>query len=123
ECQSCHRPDGIAPFSLERYSDAANAARSIVPAVQNRTMPPSVIDASGSCNRFTGSRWLSDQEIDLFGRWVKGGMLEGTAPKAPGPVSSAALHLESPSAVLDMGLEYQPRQNLIDDYRCFIVDP
>src|SRR5262249_14308591 len=109
ECASCHRKDGIAPFALDRYADAASAARSIVPAVKNRTMPPSVIDASGACNRFTGARWLSDKEIDLFDRWVTGGMREGAAPSADPMLASGVAHLESPSATLDIGTAYEPR--------------
>jgi len=39
-CQTCHRPDSIAPMSLLTYSDARPWARSIAAKVTNREMPP-----------------------------------------------------------------------------------
>jgi mono/diheme cytochrome c family protein len=39
-CQTCHRPDSIAPMSLITYADARPWARSIKAKVSQREMPP-----------------------------------------------------------------------------------
>ena len=39
-CQSCHRPNDIAPFSLLNYDDAATWAEDIKRVVSEKIMPP-----------------------------------------------------------------------------------
>src|SRR5687767_14505655 len=39
-CVSCHRPEGVAPFSLLTYEDAKSHAAAIVAATRDRVMPP-----------------------------------------------------------------------------------
>src|SRR5439155_21786279 len=39
-CASCHRPAGVAPFSLLTYQDAKSHAAQIVAATRDRVMPP-----------------------------------------------------------------------------------
>src|SRR5687768_16328202 len=60
-CTKCHNPNGIAPFSLLTYSDAANEASDIKNAVTNRTMPPWPPDTA--YRHFMHERILSPQEI------------------------------------------------------------
>src|SRR5687767_3562849 len=40
KCQSCHRPGGMAPFSLLTYEDVKRRAASVADQVKTRTMPP-----------------------------------------------------------------------------------
>ena len=40
KCESCHRPDSIAPMSLVTYEQSRPWARSIRDRVQTRQMPP-----------------------------------------------------------------------------------
>ena len=40
QCVSCHRPGGVAPFSLIAYQDAAKRAKLIAAVTSKRAMPP-----------------------------------------------------------------------------------
>src|SRR5213596_1708887 len=40
KCAGCHRPDGVAPFSVLTYGDAAPHAADMARAVAARLMPP-----------------------------------------------------------------------------------
>ena len=53
-CISCHRPGGIAPFSLLTYNDAFNNRFSISNAVSTKHMPPWPPD--DNYVHFTGAR-------------------------------------------------------------------
>ncbi len=89
-CQSCHRPDGHAPFSLMTFAEAKPFARAIKNAVATRRMPQGrSIRVDTDCwdeDRFEGPRRLTDAEIDIFVRWVDGGAPEGNASDLPPPL-------------------------------------
>src|SRR3954451_7207172 len=63
-CQSCHHPDDIAPFSLMTYGDAVLHADAIKYMTQTRQMP-SWKGAAG-CGDFVGMRALSHSDIDTI---------------------------------------------------------
>src|ERR1041385_2869911 len=44
KCQSCHRPDGAAPFALTSYDQVKSKAKTIRQAVESRRMPPWLAD-------------------------------------------------------------------------------
>jgi len=122
ECVGCHREGGVAPFSLETYEVAAEAAPFIPAHVEMRHMPPMPVDGSGACNTYSNARWLTDEEIALFGDWAYYGAPLGDpslAPSLPEPPPT----LDSPDLTLDPGVEYTPNDALSDDYRCFLIDP
>ena len=48
KCESCHRPDSIAPMSLVTYERGAPWARSIRDRVASRNMPPWHIDKTSA---------------------------------------------------------------------------
>src|SRR3979409_296449 len=50
-CQSCHRPNNIAPMSLLTYEEARPWARSIRSRVSEREMPPWYIDRNAAVKR------------------------------------------------------------------------
>lgn len=120
-CVSCHKPGGIAPFSLLTLADAKAVGSLIAPAVSSRRMPPWSADNSGSCHTYTDARWLSDRDIEVLVSWATGAQAAGDPANAP------ALPTDEPGlgrvdATLDMGVEYTPDRQLSDDYRCFVVD-
>jgi len=63
KCESCHRPDSIAPMSLVTYKDARPWARSIAQRVKGRQMPPWHIDKTVGIQHFKNDRSLSDAQI------------------------------------------------------------
>jgi len=64
-CVSCHRPEGIAPFSLLTYDEAKSHAAAIVEATQERVMPP--WKPEPGYGNFDHDRRLSDEQIARIG--------------------------------------------------------
>ena len=86
KCESCHRPDSMAPMSLMTYQDARPWARSIKARVTAHQMPPWHIDKNIGIQEFKNDRSLSDQQIDTIVRWVDAGAPQGDPKEMPPPV-------------------------------------
>lgn len=120
-CTGCHAPDGIAPFSLDGYGNAARYADQTRAAVQAGTMPPWLASDAGLPLRY--SHRMRPQDRDLLLRWIDKGMAEGD-PQAP-----ARSDIPPPETVApprpDLRLQaedsYVPNAKVPDDYRCFVV--
>src|SRR5437763_10501319 len=98
-CQTCHRPGEVAPFSLTAYKDAHARRDDIVEAVESRYMPP--WKAMPGHGEFTGERRLSDEEIRVLARWVAEGAPEGEPRDLPAPRTfPTGGRLGTPGAVL-----------------------
>ena len=89
KCESCHRPDSIAPMSLVSYEEARPWARSIKNRVSSRQMPPWHIDKTIGIQHFENDRSLSDAQVDTIVRWVDGGAPKGDLKDMPPPVKWA----------------------------------
>src|SRR5688572_15116686 len=83
-CASCHRPGGVAPFSLLTYAEAAEQAEAIAAETLSGHMPP-WLPAPGE--PIVGERRLRPDQVDAIQRWVKGGAVEGAATGRPTPPS------------------------------------
>ena len=81
-CQDCHRPGQVAPFSLLTFEQARKRASDIVRITEDRKMPPwpASTEAGGP---FRDARLLSSSEIETLDRWVEAGCPEGDAKDAP----------------------------------------
>jgi len=118
KCVSCHRPSGIAPFSLLTYTDAFNYRNSIRNAVSTKHMPPWPPD--DNYVHFTDARTLSAAQITTIVNWVNNGAPSGNlanAPTPPGPVTNA---LGTPDTVLKMP-DYTSTAATSDVYQCFVL--
>ncbi len=122
-CVTCHQPGAIAPFTLVDYNDARTYAQAIHTSTANRTMPPFILDNSGACHTYVEGRWLTDDQIETIGKWVKAGSPEGDPAKAIVMAPPPRPQIERVDKTIDMGTSYTPNVALFDDYRCFIVDP
>ncbi len=80
-CQSCHRPDGIAPMSLLTYESARPWAKAIKTAVVNKQMPPWFADPH--VGNFRNAPKLTEENIKTLVAWVDGGSREGAAGDKP----------------------------------------
>ena len=78
-CTGCHRPNDIAPFSLQTYNDAAPRAGFIEHVTSTKYMPPWRADSSFS--HFKNENYLSEQEIQLIKQWVADGRERGKLKK------------------------------------------
>ena len=84
QCVSCHRAGGIAPFPLVTYAQSVEMAASIVAETRARRMPPTVVNATGSCNEYRDDvRRLTDAQIETLRRWNETGRTQGDLARAP----------------------------------------
>jgi mono/diheme cytochrome c family protein len=123
-CQSCHRPGDIAPFSLMSYEEAAPWAELIRDKTASREMPP--WKAAEGCGEFRDVRRLADADIETIARWVEAGAPEGNPADMPPPLTfSDDWQMGTPDAVLvSTRGGYRLREGATEDiYRCFTIDP
>ncbi|MGH9387659.1 MAG: hypothetical protein ACRD2N_25655 [Vicinamibacterales bacterium] len=85
KCESCHRPESIAPMSLQTYEEARPWARSIRDRVASRNMPPWHIDPNVGIQHYKNDRSLSQKEYDTILQWVAAGAPKGDPRDMPKP--------------------------------------
>jgi hypothetical protein len=120
KCASCHRPTGIAPFSLLTYNDAKSEAGSIASAVQTRNMPPWPPDPA--YNALAHERLLTQNEIDKIKNWVTGGTPQGDPNLAP-PQPQFNANGDIPGTP-DLSIQiptYTSTASTGDVYQCFVI--
>lgn len=120
KCASCHRPDGIGPFSVLTYADAVNHAGSMSNSVQNRHMPPWPPDPT--FNRLAHERLLSQTEITKITQWLQGGTPQGDPALAP-PQPTFSTNGDLPgTADLEVKIpKYTSTATSRDVYQCFVL--
>jgi hypothetical protein len=74
-CLSCHRPGGIALFSLATYEEARPWAKAIKEEMLEKRMP--VWHAVKGFGDFRNAPRLTQREVDLIVNWVEGGAPKG----------------------------------------------
>ena len=84
-CQTCHRPDQMAPMSLLTYEDVRPYARSIKTRTAARAMPPWHIERNIGIQKFKDDPSLTDEEIATIGAWVDQGAPKGDMADMPPP--------------------------------------
>ena len=89
KCESCHRPESIAPMSLQTYEEARPWSRSIRDRVAARNMPPWHIDPAVGIQHYKNDRSMSQNEIDTIVKWVAAGAPKGDPKDMPPPVQWA----------------------------------
>src|SRR5579863_4374654 len=76
-CAACHRPGGVAPFSLLTYQEAAKRAQLIAAVTAKHYMPPWLPEGPPEEPRFQHERRLSADEIATLAHWAEGGAPAG----------------------------------------------
>jgi hypothetical protein len=84
-CQSCHRPDNIAPMSFLTYKNTRPWARAMKEKTVRREMPPWFIDRNIGIHQFKDDPSLTDQEIATLAAWADTGAPEGNPADMPPP--------------------------------------
>lgn len=120
QCQSCHRPGQIGPFSLLTYEDASAWAGLIKNYTQRRLMPPwKPVQGFG---KFRNEARLSDPQIRTIAEWVGEGTPRGNPKDMPPPRQfPEGWMLGKPDLVLDAGEPYHLAPDGKDVYRNFVL--
>ena len=88
-CQTCHRPDSIAPMSLITYEEVRPFARAIKQRTGLRSkrgsMPPWFIEREIGIQKFKDDISLSDREIETIAKWADSGAPQGNPADMPPP--------------------------------------
>jgi len=119
-CQGCHHPGGIGPFSLMTYEAAYPFRYAIADATRARRMPP--WKPVAGIGEFKHVRRLPDADIGLIARWVENGAPEGDRAQLPPPREfKTAWQANEPDVVFEMAEPYSLRAGSEDIYRCFVI--
>ncbi|MEM7104587.1 MAG: cytochrome c [Bacteroidota bacterium] len=118
-CSSCHRADGIAPFTFSNFADVSEHAQLIKKVTKSGYMPP--WNADPSYSNFLQEKFLTKEEKRLISKWVEQGALEGE-----GPAMNMSNHISKenkpePDLVVCMEKAYHISDDGVDDYRTFVV--
>jgi hypothetical protein len=123
-CQECHRPGQIGPFSLMSYNQAVAWATNIREAVTDNRMPPWHADPQHG--KFSNDRRLSSEERDSLLAWIDQGCPKGDEKDMPPRrVFSSEWRVGKPDVILTMAETYEvpaeaPRTGV--PYKYFTVD-
>src|SRR5215471_13490197 len=80
-CQTCHRPGGVAPMSFMTYESTRPWAKAIKAAVLSTKMPPWFADPH--VGEFRNAPKLTQTDIAKLASWVDNGAVEGSAADKP----------------------------------------
>src|SRR5271155_4458164 len=120
-CQDCHRPNQVAPFSLLTYEQARKRAADLAHVTSERIMPPWPASSSFG-GPFRDARVLTGDEIALLQSWVDSNCPEGDPKDAPEPRTfSSDWALGEPDAILTMPEPYSVAPTGGDDFRVFVL--
>jgi len=120
ECVSCHRPGGVAPFSLLTYAEVAEQAEAVVEHTEDGHMPPWL--PAPAPIPFVGERRLDPAEIALLATWVTTGTPEGeSSDLPPAPVFTEGWELGRPDVILSVPKPYRHESGRQDVYRQLVI--
>ncbi len=124
-CQECHRPNAIAPMSLQTYQEVRPWAKAIKERVSARMMPPWFVDPNVGINKFKNYGGLTDDEIATIVAWVDGGAPMGNLSEMPAPLKfdDDIWHIGTPEVVVAMPQDIVVKANGPDMWKNIIVDP
>jgi mono/diheme cytochrome c family protein len=83
-CEVCHRADGIAPMTLQSYSQAKTYAAAIATSTKSKSMPPWF--AVPGIGHFSNDPSLTEDQIATLAAWAAAGAPAGDAKDGPPPI-------------------------------------
>lgn len=125
KCQSCHRPGGLAPFSLLTYEDVRKRAASVVDQMKTRAMPPWGAFAAPECtprHKLANDLGVAEADINVIAKWYEQGAVEGDPKKAPPARTFTDQKLADPTFSAAIAAHVVPPADR-DEHICFPLDP
>ncbi len=120
-CQQCHRPGQVGPFSLVTYEQARKRADDISNVVVDRRMPPWKPDPKVG-PAFKHSKALSDEDIAVIAAWAEAGAPEGDKADLPSPPAYRdGWALGDPDLIVEAPEDFAIPAEGKDIYRCFVI--
>ncbi len=120
-CQECHRPGEVGPFSLVTYEQARKRADDLARVVEARNMPPWK-PTPGFGPALDHSRALSEKDVQKLIDWAEAGAPEGNVNDVPStPTFASGWKLGTPDLVLKLPAPYSVPASGEDIYRCFVI--
>ncbi len=120
-CQDCHRPGQVAPFSLLTYDQARKRAADLAHVTSEKLMPPWPA-SPGVGGPFRDERILTDAEIGTLKAWSEAGCPEGDVKNAPTPRKfDSDWSLGKPDLVLTMPEAFELGAAGNDEFRVFVL--
>ena len=121
-CVRCHRPGGLAPFSLTTWEEARARGERIVEMTAARRMPPWLPARGYGASPFAGAPRLTDADVETLRRWVAGGAPAGRARGAPPPPpADVEWPLGDPDLIVPMAGPYTVAAGGGVEYRNFAL--
>ncbi|MCG9895848.1 MAG: hypothetical protein MH204_10285, partial [Fimbriimonadaceae bacterium] len=113
-CMSCHRPGGVAPFSLDGYEAVRSRARMLEFVVEEGIMPPWFATEGGP---WRNDMSLPDEDKAALKQWVAGGMPKGDPQDAPQPLAfESGWTIGKPDAVFQLPEPVQIQESGVMPY-------
>ena len=120
-CQDCHRPGQVAPFSLLEYEQVRKRAQDVASVVQGHRMPPWPASTTEG-GPFLDARSLSEAEIETLTAWAEAGAPEGDPADAPPPPRfESDWTLGEPDLVVTAPEAYTLEAAGKDEFRVFAI--
>ena len=119
-CEGCHRPGQIGPFSLTNYKEISAFKSEIKRVTQAHSMPPwSAVPGHGE---FKNERRLTEEEIGTLAKWVDAGAPMGDPKELPAKVTyNDGWAFGEPDLIFKPTEAFTLSGNGADEYRCFVV--
>src|ERR1700683_2935755 len=99
-CQTCHRPNEIAPMPLVTYEQSRRWATQIRDTVRSKSMPPWFADPC--CGHFANDPSLTAEEIATLSAWAEAHAPAGNPHDAPPPHWTTTWNIPQPDEVVSM---------------------
>lgn len=119
-CQSCHRPGEIAPWSFMTYKETRPFAAAIKLAVLTKKMPPWYADPQ--YGHFSNVRQLTPEQIRTLVSWAEGGALEGDPKDKPAPKQFVdGWNIGQPDRVIEMPTAFKVPAEGTVEYQYVVI--
>ncbi|HVS64549.1 MAG TPA: cytochrome c [Thermoanaerobaculia bacterium] len=121
KCQECHRPRGLAPFSLLEYEQVRAWSKAIRREVHLGRMPPWGLDPE--VGEWANDPTFSEQELALLDAWLDAGMPRGNPADLPPPLRfHDDWSIGEPDLIFEMPEEVQIPAEGVVDYQHFVTE-